>query len=553
MTTLVSFKTQQYFIENKVQTGKEESTSFKDARAFFYKKYIKTSYNINEDGTGYIIFSSSNPARADMSDLYVREANGLILEINTWKVVVHPHQSVCKYSIDTNLANKYLARRLYKIYRLYDGTKINLYFDRNTPRTPESTTITNEPITLYDIKDDSTTDTTEVQGSGESQISMTFDIRPDGSFDTTTTLSLTIGDTEKDVDDINNYVHGSWTISTTNGLNMNNVVWNGLTYQQALDEVLHMYGSDWNTFTKELDRDSSYTFSFKHPAYHPFREGASTDVYRLLHLGSFDLLTGQPVELPTSVKADKPEELSVDNIKMLYSQAANSYETFVRDITYHTSPAEPSRQHPSPSQASSRQHPSLTSSSSHQPGKVPCFGFVIRSVNPSETFPEHDLFIESRLMLKIRRFLYETDYNLVPNKMDLICLHNYLSPVTINEFMTLFPQFNTKYQEYKSFFSLLLKEMLLQSNTTVNTQKQTKSQKKSLVGETKTPPQPVETNQEPNTVAQLATVLLSQISSILNPESLGKNKATYFKNFILHPKFIYSYYNLMNTQQSPSP
>lgn len=515
------FKIQEYFIENKVQTGREESQSFKNAREFFYKKYIKTSYKINDDNTGYIIFSSANPARANMSDMYVREANGLILEINTWNVVVYPHQSVCKYNINTDVANKFLAKGFYKIYKLYDGTKVNLYFDRHTPTTPivTSSNILNlsSNTTHIDLTTSDTHDNTEIK---------LYDIRDD----TTSTINITAQVPETKSTVISPPM-GTWTMSTTNGLAMNDIVWNGMTYQQALTEVLQKYQLNWESFTSELDRNCSYTFSFKHPVYHPFREGRSTDIYRLLFLKAVDTTTGKDVELSPAIKVDLQEEVFVDNMKILYNHAYNSYDNFIKEMTYRG------------------QSNSQGNSQTEMKFMMPCYGYIIRSNQPNETFPEHDLFIESRLMQKIRKFMYETEYNKIPDKMELICLHNYLSPMNISEFISLFPQFNDKYQRYKQFFGQLLKEMLDQDmNNPQKLKSNQKGQKKQdTTGTTSVVVSDGSDGSSVYTIKQLATFLLSQLQSLLNTDTLGKNKTTYYKNFILHPKFVYSYYNVMKT------
>lgn len=523
MTTQTNqlFKIQEYFIENKVQTGREESQSFKNAREFFYKKYIKTSYKINDDNTGYIIFSSANPARANMSDMYVREANGLILEINTWNVVVYPHQSVCKYNINTDVANKFLAKGFYKIYKLYDGTKVNLYFDRHTPSTPITTANTTAITSHIDLTNTNTTDNT----TDNTEIKL-YDIRED-----TTSVNEITPITEMKSTVISPSM-GTWTISTTNGLAMNDIVWNGMTYQQAFNEVLQKYQLNWESFTSELDRNCSYTFSFKHPVYHPFREGRSTDIYRLLFLKAVDTSTGKDVELSPTIKVDLQEEVYADNMKILYNNAYNSYDNFIKEMSYR--------------EQGNSQGDRQTDRQTEMKFAMPCYGYIIRSNQPNETFPEHDLFIESRLMQKIRKFMYETEYNKVPDKMELICLHNYLSPMNISEFISLFPQFNDKYQRYKQFFGQLLKEMLDQD---MNNPQKLKSNQK---GQKKqdTPSVVVSDGSDGSsvyTIKQLATFLLSQLQSLLNTDTLGKNKTTYYKNFILHPKFVYSYYNVMKT------
>jgi len=96
-------------------------SDFEKARKDLYNLGIKTSYNDN-----LVICSTFNNKKNDMN-IYMQEANGLILERNTWRLLVVPPKTL-RLNIDTKAANKFLHKGLYHIYKAEDGTTFNMYY-----------------------------------------------------------------------------------------------------------------------------------------------------------------------------------------------------------------------------------------------------------------------------------------------------------------------------------------------------------------------------------------------------------------------------------------
>lgn len=102
----------------------------------FYKKNIMVSYETENDDNGVkrtsrrYIFSARQRNNKDVdidSDLLVHEANGVILEAPGWKPLVISTFTP-KFQFDNKVVNKFIQQNSYNIYKLEDGTIINLYY-----------------------------------------------------------------------------------------------------------------------------------------------------------------------------------------------------------------------------------------------------------------------------------------------------------------------------------------------------------------------------------------------------------------------------------------
>jgi hypothetical protein len=100
-----------------VEQGFNGINDIEDIIGAFYKKWITVSYQIKENYTLFI-FTSKKIMKTNINS----ECNGLILESNRngWKIVCTPS----KYPIHT-LPRSY---RNYDIYKISDGTTVNLYY-----------------------------------------------------------------------------------------------------------------------------------------------------------------------------------------------------------------------------------------------------------------------------------------------------------------------------------------------------------------------------------------------------------------------------------------
>ena len=225
----------------------------------------------------------------------------------------------------------------------------------------------------------------------------------------------------------NLYYRGKWTISTMRGYDMNNVKWgNSATYQDIISECLEKIGLTWELFVEKLNINCCYSFGFKHPHMHKFREGKDTDIYKLWFIQS--VITDPDHEnylwanttCPIAIIPSQELHTNViSNISELYTAAAGSLKTF-------------------------------------QETSDVCYGFILRSVNVEVTNTHSDLFIESSLMRYIRKFCY--DNKIIDmchtNKWDkntAVSLNAYLDRHNYDTFKLLFgdqyKQYTSKYEE----------------------------------------------------------------------------------------------------------
>lgn len=110
-------------------------------RKFLYKNYIKTVIEkpeLEAPDTEYRIMMIGNRFKSDFKNPISFECNGAIVSYNRknnkFKTLVVPtelfnSQTLCKEEI-----NGYIKQRVYSLYKVYDGTIVNLYFYKNAWR-----------------------------------------------------------------------------------------------------------------------------------------------------------------------------------------------------------------------------------------------------------------------------------------------------------------------------------------------------------------------------------------------------------------------------------
>jgi hypothetical protein len=174
------------------------------------------------------------------------------------------------------------------------------------------------------------------------------------------------------------YYNDKWIISTVNGYEMNNVKWNNNSYQDIITECLCKLSTSltWEQFTDGLNKSKCYGFGFKHPDFHPFNESKEKS-HDMWFIQSVDLDENSSSYLKSSqespfdqIQIQKIFNQSVTSLKELYKIAYNA----INDYSIN--------------------------------GKI-CYGFILKSVNCKITTNNSNLFIESSLIKRIRKFWYE--------------------------------------------------------------------------------------------------------------------------------------------------
>ncbi len=105
----------------KLYTSKD---NIDEKRSIFFKKNIKSSYS-KSNIERIIFYPKFKGYKLDLSDSVVRECNGYIFDIKKNKPLVIP-TNVLSNNINYNFIEENI--NLYDIYKVYDGTIINLYW-----------------------------------------------------------------------------------------------------------------------------------------------------------------------------------------------------------------------------------------------------------------------------------------------------------------------------------------------------------------------------------------------------------------------------------------
>ena len=189
---------------------------------------------------------------------------------------------------------------------------------------------------------------------------------------------------------------GKWQMSTANGINMADVVLNdGKTLAQYVNEAA---GGHWAGFINKLDPTQCYSFGFSHPNYHPMTDKPA--LWFIQSVGVSPTMAGylqvsrEPFAELNLVQCGMQAPIeAILNIEQLYELSAKS-----EDAYYRTG--------------------------------VKNYGYILRSTVP-ETGLNSDLYIESRLMKKIRQCWYDSAavqmcINRKLPKQTVIPLMNYL-------------------------------------------------------------------------------------------------------------------------------
>lgn len=189
---------------------------------------------------------------------------------------------------------------------------------------------------------------------------------------------------------------GKWQMSTANGINMADVVLNdGKTLAQYVNEAA---GGHWAGFINKLDPTQCYSFGFSHPNYHPMTDKPA--LWFIQSVGISPTMAGylqvsrEPFAELNLVQCGMQAPIeAILNIEQLYELSAKS-----EDAYYRTG--------------------------------VKNYGYILRSTVP-ETGLNSDLYIESRLMKKIRQCWYDSAavqmcINRKLPKQTVIPLMNYL-------------------------------------------------------------------------------------------------------------------------------
>ena len=116
----------------------------------------------------------------------------------------------------------------------------------------------------------------------------------------------------------------SWRISTQKGYDVTDKMWGSQTYKSIIDDILIVYNIEKIDFFDSLNKSKCYTFGFKHPSMHPFREGKPDPIIKMWFIQSTELISPYIVstefdnpKIPKQTVYNFPLE---KNTKVLFNQ-----------------------------------------------------------------------------------------------------------------------------------------------------------------------------------------------------------------------------------------
>lgn len=220
------------------------------------------------------------------------------------------------------------------------------------------------------------------------------------------------------------YFIDKWVISTTKGVEMNNVSWRDKTYQEMIDECLQYVGG-WDKFTSLLDPTCCYTAVFRHDDMHVFKSVSKnpkpSDDFHLINITR--LADGEEL----SKYPDTILELS-EKTGVLFSSS----------LKYEEIPPEKILDELNNDCNYAVEEFKVTGVATH--------GYVIRGLKSGDVLLESSLKKMINMLYSDQyytRQIYKTSYN----RHNFVLLVNYLS-VNRSAFLLIFPHYS---EEYKRF------------------------------------------------------------------------------------------------------
>jgi hypothetical protein len=229
----------------------------------------------------------------------------------------------------------------------------------------------------------------------------------------------------------------SWRISTARSYDNTDSKWGSSTYSEIFRNLLAINNTTEQKFYDSLDKQSSYTFGFKHSSMHPFQEGSWSYINKLWFIQSAkngvisNEFANDVLKIPNQTKYEFPEGVQ-QTTKYLFSKLNHSLDEFVNARTV-------------------------------------LYGFILRTKNNKETGDHSNILLESSLLQKIRQLYYHSRFNEVAKEMkydrDLyIVTYSYLNINSHSIFINLFPQYIPLYKKLDSITATLVNQVMTYAN-----------------------------------------------------------------------------------------
>jgi hypothetical protein len=260
----------------------------------------------------------------------------------------------------------------------------------------------------------------------------------------------------------------TWALASSNGYDVSSLCWIGpLTYAAVFHDIAQrLYpaftaetgmtlearadGTTRLNFTN-LDRTRCYTVGFRHHNFHPMK----ADPERMWQIQSTDLSgaapqvifsgngRGLPVIPDQHVYADDSfgssalggEALSLESLRAIGSNALARAAAYAAQFAGGEAP-------------------------SGQPGTLPTelnYGYILRSRDPARTREHSDFLVETPLLGRIRKIVYERaprsvrDSLVAADRLEYNAMRAFLTATERGDFLALYPDWAARFQAYEEF------------------------------------------------------------------------------------------------------
>lgn len=219
-----------------------------------------------------------------------------------------------------------------------------------------------------------------------------------------------------------------WCISTAHGYDVSSIKWKNKTYSEILDDVLMNMDIKAGDFFNSLDKNSSYTFGFTHPDFHPIAARIADKLhYNMWFVCSSEINAPYTRNWSMSPYAaiSCQKRIKYNGFKNMNNQLGNALDAFLDKL----------------------ENVKMPSSTNNQLSN-PLFGYVFIEKCPSNSNPR--IYIrESSLLITIKRLVYDHHYNKQAAKYNVqrdqyVYTDAYLDDRKFTIFKCLFPQYNDK-------------------------------------------------------------------------------------------------------------
>ncbi len=228
-----------------------------------------------------------------------------------------------------------------------------------------------------------------------------------------------------------------WIISTTRGIQMNDVEWQHISYNTILTELLTHYPEFvWD----KLDKNKTYTIGFNHPKFHQFNpSGHDLTLFSIMpgklwfiqsvHNTTFEINIKDDIKLPLQKLWN--HEGSLNQLKQYCRNSMDFYIDRCED---------------------------------KKENFAPHFGFTLVLKDLSNLNNKSHIMIESSLFNKIKYYMYSGRYKKILDdknyeRLSYIILYSYLTGEvndTNSVFIKLFPQFNLILEKYDANINYII-------------------------------------------------------------------------------------------------